>query len=290
MISKNPSGRPAGLTGLRIVSFESRRAHNMALLIRRNGGEVLYAPSMREIPLADERGILEFGARLFEGACDALILLTGVGTTILIDALSTRWARAAVIERLSQTPLLCRGPKPVAVLRSLGLTPTVVGGEPHTASALLAALDRKFDVKQKRVFVQEYGAINAELRSGLTERGALVTPVKVYRWALPEDTRDLRSALQDIAQGRVDVAIFTSAHQVDNVLEYAARLSLAEPLRAAFRRSVLVISIGPVTSEALERYGIAPDLTPEQPKIGPLVESLARSATRLSRAKRRSAS
>jgi uroporphyrinogen-III synthase len=128
------------------------------------------------------------------------------------------------------------------------------------------------------------------LCSGLTERGALVTPVKVYRWALPEDTRDLRAALQDIAQRRVDAAIFTSAHQVDNVLEYAARLSLAEPLVDAFRRSVLVISIGPVTSEALQRHGITPDLTPEQPKIGPLVESLARSAAQLSRAKRRSAS
>jgi uroporphyrinogen-III synthase len=289
MSIKNPSGRAAGLSGLRIVSFESRRAQDMALLIRRSGGEVLYAPSMREIPLADERGILDFGARLFDGMCDALILLTGVGTTILVDALSTRWPRTAVLERLAQTPLLCRGPKPVSVLRGLGLSPAIVAPEPHTAEALLQALDRGFDVKQKRVYVQEYGVINAELRSGLLSRGALVTPVKVYRWALPEDTRDLRSALQSIAQRRVDAAIFTSAHQVDNVLEYAARLSLVDALRDAFKRSVLVISIGPVTSEALLRHGIEADLSPDQPKIGPLVESLARHASQLQRLKRSAA-
>src|SRR4051794_3428906 len=60
--SAGAAARARGLVGLRIVSFESRRAQDLGLLIRRNGGEVSYAPAMREIPLADEHGILEFGA------------------------------------------------------------------------------------------------------------------------------------------------------------------------------------------------------------------------------------
>src|SRR5690349_16028913 len=131
MMNPNPSGRPGSLAGLRIVSFESRRAQDLALLVRRSGGEVLYAPSMRQIPLADERGILEFGARLFEGECDALVLLTGVGTTILVDALSTRWPRASVLERLGKTPLLCRGSKTAAVVKGLGLAPAWIAPEPN---------------------------------------------------------------------------------------------------------------------------------------------------------------
>jgi uroporphyrinogen-III synthase len=286
MANPNPSGRPASLAGLRIVSFESRRANDMALLLRRSGGEVLYAPSMRQIPLADERGILEFGARLFEGECDALILLTGVGTTILVDALSTRWPRAAVLERLGATPLLCRGPKTAAVLERLGLEPTLVAPEPNGPKELLAALDRGFNVDQKRVFVQEYGTINTELLDGLTKRGARLTLVKIYRWALPEDTRDLKSALAGIAQRRIDAAIFTSAHQVENVLEYAEQLQLGSALADSFRSWVLVISIGPVTNEALERHGITADLSPDEPKMAPLVASFARHAARLMRAKR----
>jgi uroporphyrinogen-III synthase len=286
MTNSSPIGRSGGLAGLRIVSFESRRAQDMAILLRRHGGEVLYAPSMRELPLADERGILEFGARLFDGVCDALILLTGVGTTILVDALSTRWPRALVLERLGRTPLLCRGRKTVAVLERLGLAPTLVASESNGVQELLAALDKGFDVKDKRVFVQEYGAIHAALLHGLRERGAHVTPVKVYRWALPEDTRDLRAALQGIAHRKVDAAIFTSAHQVDNVLEYAAKLSLAPALLESFQRSVLVASIGPVTTEALKRHDITADLSPDQPKMGPLVQALSQSAVRLQRAKR----
>jgi uroporphyrinogen-III synthase len=286
MTNPNPSGRPGSLAGLRIVSFESRRAHDLALLVRRSGGEVLYAPSMRQIPLADERGILEFGARLFDGECDALVLLTGVGTTILVDALSTRWPRASVLDRLGKTPLLCRGPKTAAVLKGLGLTPALIAPEPNGPRELLAALDRGFDVTGKRVFVQEYGTINAELLDGLTKRGARLTPVKIYRWALPEDTRDLRSALSGIAQRRVDAAIFTSAHQVENVLEYADRLQLGGALRDAFRAWALVVSIGPVTNEALERHGIAPDLSPDEPKLALLVKGFALGAAQLLRAKR----
>jgi uroporphyrinogen-III synthase len=286
MPNPNPSGRPAGLAGLRIVSFESRRAQDMALLLRRSGGDVSYAASMRQLPLADERGILEFGTRLFDGSCDALILLTGVGTTILVDALSTRWPRAAVLARLAQTPLICRNAKTASVLAGLGLEPVVVAPEPNGPREILSELDKAWLVKGKRVFVQEYGTINNELLEGLEARGAQLTLVKIYRWALPEDTRDLRSALQGIAQRRVDAAIFTSAHQVENVLDYADRLQLGQAVREAFQHWVLVISIGPVTNEALHRYGIAPDLSPSQPKMAELVTSFERNAAQLVRGKR----
>jgi len=40
-------------TGMRVLSLESRRAVEMAELIRRQGGEPVVAPSMREAPLAE---------------------------------------------------------------------------------------------------------------------------------------------------------------------------------------------------------------------------------------------
>ena len=257
------------------------------MLLRQAGGEISYAPAMREIPLADEPGILRFGAQLFAGECDALALFTGVGTTILVDALCTRWQRAEVVQRLEHTALLCRGPKPAAALAALGLRARVVAAEPYTHRELLEALDRSFPVAGLRVFVQDYGTLQAEFIDGLSQRGAQVTPVRVYRWALPTDTRELLQALDGIVAGTVDVAIFTSAHQVDNVFEYAERRGLIEPLRAALSRSVLVVSIGPVTSEALDRHGVHVDLSPDQPKLGALVDCLGIAGARLQREKRR---
>jgi uroporphyrinogen-III synthase len=285
--AKSASASLRGLSGLRIVSFESRRARDLGLLIRRSGGEVTYAPALREIPLADEPGIVEFGGQLFAGVCDALVLFTGVGTRILVDALCTRWPRSVVLGQLSHTPLLCRGPKPAAALEELGLEARLVAPEPHTHRELLASLGRAFDVAGRRVFVQDYGSLPSEFLAGLSALGAQVTLVRVYRWALPEDTRDLQQALAGIVRGKVDVAIFTSAHQVENAFEYAARLGWAQPLRDAFASAVLVASIGPVTNEALARHGVHADLSPEQPQLGALVDCLARAAARLQQEKRR---
>src|SRR5216683_6328568 len=82
-----------GLSGLRVVSFESRRSAEMAELIRNYGGEPIEAPSMREVPLTDQREALAFGETLLAGDWDVLMLLTGVGTRILLAALSTRWPK-----------------------------------------------------------------------------------------------------------------------------------------------------------------------------------------------------
>ena len=68
------------LSGLRVVSFESRRSAEMAELIRNYGGEPIQAPSMREVPLADQHEAFAFGEALLAGPHDVLILLTGVGT------------------------------------------------------------------------------------------------------------------------------------------------------------------------------------------------------------------
>lgn len=285
--TRGTTTKARGLAGLRIVSFESRRAQDLAVLIRQAGGEISYAPAMREIPLADETGILRFGAQLFDDECDALALFTGVGTTILVDALCTRWQRPQVLQRLERSALLCRGPKPAAALQALGLRARVIAPEPHTHHELLSALDREFPVQGKHVFVQDYGTLQAEFTDGLTQRGARVTPVRVYRWALPADTRELLQALGSIIAGKVDAAVFTSAHQVDNTFEYADRRALVEPLRAALASTVLVASIGSVTSEALERHGVHVDLSPDQPKLGALVDCLAAAGARLQREKRR---
>jgi uroporphyrinogen-III synthase len=79
-----------GLHGLTVAAFESRMADEMRRLIERYGGRPLVAPSMREIPLQDNREALEFGERLLIGDYDMVILLTGVGVRTLLDVLKTR--------------------------------------------------------------------------------------------------------------------------------------------------------------------------------------------------------
>jgi uroporphyrinogen-III synthase len=59
-----------------------------------------------------------------------LVLLTGVGTELLIEGLSQSMPREEALALLAapSTTLVCRGPKPHAVLKPLGIKPALVVG------------------------------------------------------------------------------------------------------------------------------------------------------------------
>jgi uroporphyrinogen-III synthase len=268
------------------VSLESRSAVEMARLLVRHGCEPISAPSMREVPLEDQAEIFAFGERLMREGIDVFVLLTGVGTRYLIDALSTKHDRAAVIAAIGGSRLVCRGPKPVAVLKSLGLRPTLVAPEPNTWQDLLELLDAELPVAGREVVVQEYGRTNQALLDGLRTRGAKVETVSIYAWAMPLDTAPLAAGIRALCQGDADVVLFTSAQQLEHLFALATQLGLDSQLMAALRLQVLCASIGPVTSEALSARAIPIDLAPEHPKMGHLVSAVAKSGPQLLAAKR----
>src|SRR5260370_433802 len=177
-----------GLSGLLVVSVDRPRSAAMADLIGSYGGEPIQAPSLREVPLADQHEALVFGEALLAGDQDVLLLLTGVGTRMLIATLSTRWPREDVVARLGRLTLVCRGPKPIAALKEVGLGPTLAVPEPNTWRDLLSELDRTLAIGGRRVAVQEYGARNEELLAGLRQRGARVPTCPHNGCALPEAT------------------------------------------------------------------------------------------------------
>jgi uroporphyrinogen-III synthase len=275
------------LAGLRVVSFESRRGAEIAELVRRHGGEPFSAPAMRELPLAASPAVVGFARRLERREIDLAIFLTGVGTRLLVDALGAHgMAREALAALLSSIVTVVRGPKPRAALAELGVRATIAVPEPNTWRELLAAIDGWGSLQTKRVAVQEYGIENPELIAGLTERGASVLRVPVYRWALPVDLEPLREAIRRLVAGDVDVALFTSATQVEHLFRVAA--SEGEAVRAALAAAV-VGSIGPVCGKALAHHGVLVDVEPLHPKMGQLVHAVAERSRDVLRAKRRSA-
>ncbi len=271
---------------MRVVSLESRRGSEMASLVTRHGGVVIEAPSMREVPLSDQAEALTIGSDLIAGACDVLVLLTGVGTRMMVDVLVTRHPRDVVMQALRSTTLVCRGPKPVAVLKEWGIKPAVVAPAPNTFRELLAAIDAELALTGKRVLVQEYGARNDDLLAALRDRGAIVKPLTVYAWAMPEDVRPLQLAVKAIVAAEVDALVLTSQQQAQHLFAVARDLNVEEAVRNALKTSVIVASIGPVTTEALAAAGLHVDVEPAHPKMGHLVLALAREGTEALRKKR----
>ena len=271
--------------GLRVTAFESRRASEIEKLILYHGGVPRVAPSMREIPFAEATEVFKFAEKLFDGKYDIVILMTGVGTRALANAVSTKYPLEKLIEALENTTIVVRGPKPVAALKELGLKPDITVPEPNTWHDVLTTLDNELEIRGKNIAVQEYGISNEEFIKALKQRGAYVTPVPVYKWELPEDTKPLRDAIRSITEKKEDISLFTSSQQIYHLFKVASEEGLEERLKEGFK-DVAIGSIGPTTTEALARFGLAADYEPDSPKMGNLIREMARCGNELLRKKR----
>jgi uroporphyrinogen-III synthase len=271
------TGSRTPFDGQRVAIFEARMAGALADLVARQGGVPVAAPALREIPIENNADARLFVDGLLGGQFDVVIFETGVGVRLLVESQRSRLSASAWALALSKTKVVARGPKPAAALRELGARLDFQVPEPNTWHETLALLDERLPVAGLRVAVQEYGKPVPELTDGLAKRGALVTRVPIYRWALPEDIGPLIAALNEIIERRIRVALFTAGQQVEHVLQVAAEAGIENGVRAAFAEHVVIGSIGPSTSAVLRAHGFPVDIEPEHPKSGHLVAAVAAS-------------
>src|SRR5690349_24134652 len=94
------------LKGLKIVSFETRRAREMAALVERYGGEAVIAPSMRELPLEEYTAALDFMRTLQAGKIDVVIFLTGIETRTIVDAVASPFQLDELVRALKTVKIV----------------------------------------------------------------------------------------------------------------------------------------------------------------------------------------
>jgi len=143
-------------------------------MIARFGGVPHVSPSMREVPLAESREAIDFAHHVITGGIDVMIFLTGVGFKHLLATVEKHVDRDRFLNSLRDMVTIVRGPKPLAAMREVGLTPTHRVPEPNTWRELLATIDGGITVANQNVGVQEYGITNRSLIAGLEARGVRV--------------------------------------------------------------------------------------------------------------------
>jgi uroporphyrinogen-III synthase len=258
-----------------VLSLESRRADAMEQLIRRHGGEPFVAPSVKEIPFEQHAEAFRWAERLVAGEFDLIVLMTGTGLAFLRDIVAERVSPESFAASLRRIAIVSRGPKPVAVLREMGVSAATVVPEPNTWREIVPAVAAR---PERRVTIQEYGRANPGLVAAIEHLGATVTPISIYRWALPDDQGPLREAVRRIAARECDVVLFTTSIQLTHLLEVAEAMGRAAEVRQALARDLVVGSVGPVMDAALADAGLTPDVVPAHPKMAVLVRAAAEQA------------
>ena len=255
-----------------VAILETRAGAHLAELVVRRGGTPLLAPALEEVPDIDPQAVQSLLAQWRVQPFKICIFQTGVGTRALFAATDAANLSAELQERLAASTVVVRGPKPVGELSARGIRIDIRAPSPFTTERVLDALAH-VPVAGASVLVQRYGETNQALAAGLRSRGATVQEIATYRWALPADTQPLLKLLDELARGRVDAVIFTSAVQIHNLHSMAEKAGGAADLAKNLSRSI-VASIGPVCSRALRHHGVEPTVEASPPKLGALMAAL----------------
>ncbi len=262
------------LRGARVALLEARMSGELADLVTRYGGRPYSVPAVREVPLDEPDRLAVFLDALCADRFFLVVFLTGVGVASLVRAAERFGRLVDTLAALRRTTIVCRGPKPVAVLRRHDVSSTVNAAEPYTSTELLAALDA-IDLGGRTVALIPDGEPHPLLVDAISRRGADVEEIRLYEWRMPDDSGPLRNLVRELIDRRMDGVAFTNQIQCRHLFQIAAELGLARELADALNTRTPVVSIGPVCSQALKAFGVTPRVMPASPKMGPMILALA---------------
>ena len=271
------------LRGTRVVVLEARMGAELASLIERWSGVPYCVPAVRE-SVRDCRAQVEQAITwLGDGDGRLVVLLNRSGVEEIFRVARELGREGELVSGLGHAALVCRGPKPVEALRKRGLAATVPVAEPHTTrevvEALYGALERARGTTVREALVLQYGERNVSVVRAIERAGVKARELSLFEWELPTDLTPLFRLVDEIVERRVGAVAFTSAIQVRHLVAVSDRAKKTKDLLAALRTHTLVAAIGPTCAEALRALGVPPRVVPDRPKMGPLVQSIARFLT-----------
>jgi len=261
------------LDGARIGLLEARLSSELAELVRREGGEPVCAPAVREAPVDVAPLLPALADDLRLHRLSIVVFLTGAGATSVLDQARDIGVYEPLVDALRSVTTVCRGPKPAAVLRKHGIPIHVNARSPYTTAELLEVLPDSLVAGQGVALVHDGGG-NPVLVETLRARGAWVKELHSYEWRLPDDVEPIEALISDLIDGRLDALAFTNQVQVRHLFEVAARTGRTAALRYALVHRTSVASIGPTCSHALDEHGVPPHVVASPPKMRPLVSAI----------------
>ena len=237
------------LTGVTIAVTRARaQASALAARLRGLGAAASETPAIRIEPLAGPAPEIE--------RYDLVCVTSPNGVRFLFDRLAEAGRDARAFGGVGRTRIAAIGPGTAAALRERGLIADIVP-ERFVAEGLVDALA---DAPVRRALIARAAQGRDVLPEALRQRGAEVDVIALYETVAEPITEPQREAI-----AAADYVTFTSSSTVKFFFETAG-----DDLSGHTR----LVSIGPVTSDALREHGREPDVQATRHDIDGLVQAL----------------
>ena len=281
------------LSNLKIAITASRRAGELAQVIKSLGGRPYIAPTTG---IRREENILLEVSRFIELAKengpDFVVFMTGPSVYSLIDLSSELGNRELLLNILRNTMLIARSPKTQMSLFNFGLRPILIPNLDYTSTGVLKLFE-SMGVTAKKIAIIWHGASSRQLVDGLERLKNSIIEVFVYRYSEINDLKETKilermgfksylsdeaqigNLVEDIRLGNIDAITFTSPPSVRGLLNFATRHKLWDDLQNSLNSITIVVAVGPSTARELDKNGVVVDVVPEVFKMKPMIDALA---------------
>ena len=245
-------GRP--LHGKRVVVTRARaQASELARRLDALGAEPIELPAIRIEPRIDSEEVRRAVESLH---AYALVCLTSAnGVNLLFEAMAAQGRDARALANASVAAI---GGGTEAALAAFGVLADIVP-ERFVAEELVEELD-KLQLVGKPVLIARAAEAREVLPDALRRKGAQVDVVTLYETVAEEPNPEALERARD-----ADFITFTSSSTVRNFVKAAGN---------GIPHGARVVSIGPVTSEAIREAGLSVDVEAERHDVEGLVGAL----------------
>ena len=255
------------LAGWRVGVTADRRADQQADALRRRGAEVVQGCTMRTLDLSDNVRLLEVSRALVDQPPETLVLQTGMGLTMWLDAM----------DGIDLCEVLARGPKAVSAARRAGLV--VAWSAPDELFSQIVDHVAATGGRDT-LFLQVDGTDEEVLAAPLAGSCREVVVVPIYRWALPVDVGPAEALVDAICDGNLDAVTFTTRQAAVHLVQIAEARGRRDELLAALDGvRVVPVSVGPICSESMRSLGMTGLVEPERARLVPMLDALAEVAS-----------
>jgi uroporphyrinogen-III synthase len=263
------------LNGYRILILETREEAQFSRLLAEQGADVLQCPMFTIHDAPDAAPIEAWIRRFVQKPCDDLVLMTGEGLRRLMKVTRRIGAEQDFIAAVRKARKFARGPKPGRALREIGLEPQLTTEKPTSEG--IAEMLARVDLRGHRVGLQLYpDKDHSALIGAIAAQGAEVDPVLPYVYDAQAAETNIITAIDEMAQGRIDAIALTSSGQVRRLMEVAQAHGCEARLRDGLARTPIA-SVGPVVSDELKSHGLGTDIYPANDAyfMKPLIAAMA---------------
>ena len=263
------------LNGYRILILETREEAQFSRLLTEQGADVLQCPMFTIHDAPDSAPIEAWIRRSIEKPLDDLVLMTGEGLRRLMKVVRRIDAEGEFVAALGKTRKFTRGPKPGRALREIGLEPQMTTEKP-TSEGIVEMLSQ-IDLKGHRLGLQLYpDKDHGVLIGAIKAQGAEIDTVLPYIYDAEAAEANIVTAIDEMAQGRVDAIALTNLGQVRRLVEAARAHGREDGLRKGLDRT-LIASVGPAVSGELRSQGLRTDVSPANDAyfMKPLISAMA---------------